>query len=371
MISRSWNLTMKSIKNIILIIFGVFLLSYIILPRFLRVSHSKPLFTEVTPYFIITALCLAILFLLLTIKNVRGVLLEFKIITHNSYPWLINIKAKFLFFFNLLYYEPLKLLDKQCKSLVSLKVKKDLDIIYLHKLTNLLYANIAKHNSFIDHSNRSSILLNKYFHIYLISKTIPKIIVLISFEVDIFYHQKLYYFYFTALLLLIPLFFQYITYVLQEHFSKPLERFNYEYEVLEDAYINPTNSSNIVLSILSITEIYERSIFFHLTNTPNPYNNKIGVTLQAMRDFRTKYNTSLDTEKVAKRSRPYIIYWGQMHVILWIFKQLDTYFDKYANLIIFTGYFIGWIYITFNLLYDFNFEGLSEVIIFPIDNPFN
>lgn len=341
---------MKLIKHYLYYLTIFVILLILILRRFLKINISKEFLETYSDLDIILNISTITLFAFLiwvTIskrQNTVGFSNKF-----------INVKSIFTFYAEKHYYTPLKIFDQ----IIFNKLKFYFNIERMLVINKILY-----HIYIILHANNFS-FFNKYYIIYMLSKYLPKIIVLFCFLLDVFYYTRFYYFYISLPLLLIPLIMQYIKYMIFKEFHSICKKLEDTLEIFD---IIPGTPDDLV-PLISIPDYLKKNCIIRIENKENPYQH-YGLTLSFYyRQPVEEKDKNLDYNYAIEHYTKYLRHIEIINVIYTLLINLEHKFDKNLNLLIFFSYFMGWFYIVTNLIFLKYTYDISIVI--NETNPFN
>lgn len=314
------------VKNILALIF----LCYIILSRFKRINLTKDFIETQDLLDLIFVEISLIIFLLLIIRTL------FMFITK------VNNNSKVTIYLSRilddLYYIPLKKIDNNINNYIKFKFKIE-RIIHINKFLIYLYVNILKPSNFKK--------MNIYFISYFILIYIPKIITVVVFFVDIFHFEKFHYFYRVLPLLLIPLVGQYVKYICFYEHNQIIDILETKLEVHDNNTLITTSN---LIPMLTIRQYLDKVSYYHINKIPNPFIGKIGLSYYYYKNRTDEQRAkNLDYNIITQRYINLLFNHERVAIILFLLNSIETKYNKYVNLIIFIGYFIGWTYIWFIL----------------------
>lgn len=342
-----------SIKYFLQIIVALSLLIFIIISRFKQIALTKTFLT----FHIIFILNITLLFCILLITTIYFLIKKQKAIH------VINLKKDLQNLVHNLFYSPLQQCDDYLVNILTKKTKFN-RANFINKKLYHIFTNVLQPNNFS--------IKNYYFILYFLFKYMPKILVVTIFLIDVFYYQQFYYFYWSLPLLLIPLFVQYLKYVVFLDYKKILAKFEQNIEFLD---IIPSTSENIIPRI-SVNDYLTKTVYFFLEKKINPYRDRIGFTyhyyqeLYKNANLEKNYVLKIDYEADKKRYQSYIVWIEKVNFIYVLLTTKERLIDLYINLIVFGSYLIGWLYILIIVINDITFLQNFKDTIEPFSDTF-
>lgn len=336
----------KGLKVVIQVFTILCLCYHFIIVRFLKLNNTRLFLEEHSLENLIFISATTSVFLFLIIYTIRSLKKKETIAINNQTKIIEIIKIKYEKLLDTILYQPLKEYDKTFKKIIRTKFKMERSKI-INNFLNYLYHYSIKRNQ----RHKSNI----YIYSFLFLKIIPKVITVIMFLIDIFYYNKIYYFYWCLPLFVIPLLLQYIKYIIFEEYFFLHTDIAQKLEVIETATLVTLNNGQKAFhfTYLSIAEYLDKAIIYDLTGELNPYKNKIGLSYEYL-NARPKEELSkkYDYTPITKHYLKYLAWIEKVHLIFYFLKCGEKKYDAKTNLIIYFCYFIGWGYIMINLLFN-------------------
>ena len=312
---------------------GLILVLYIILSKFKRIAVTKSLVS----FNLVIVIMITMIFFTLCIITLYSLLSKKE--TKQGFYYLKNLKENH-------YYTPLKILDKFINDFL-IKTFKFERLTHINKFLHNLYIKILKPIHFQ--------LMNKYFITYFSIKFIPKLITTSVFLLDIFYFHQFYYFYWSLPLLLLPLMLQYIKHVYFEDYFNFVDLLETNLEIADIK----TGTKNDLIPMLNVSQYLNQIIIYHLENKPNPFIGRIGLSYSYFKNRTPEQRTkNINYDKIREKYIWCLNWIEKVHVIHHLLITTEKRYNTHINLIIFSCYFIGWLYILLNLPFD-PFEGYT------------
>jgi hypothetical protein len=188
---------------------GIFIISFIIWNRFIRVRLPKEILADGSLAEILGVTCLFLLFLILFLYSFNKILPRKK----NKESWVNKI---------ILYISNNYYLNRILSFIINRVIQAPI-FVY-----NEVYKRVYMRPVIEYIGPRISAKLNNYTKVfYFILFVIPKMIVSICFFIDVIIHKEILYFYNSLVLLIIPLVLNVVLFVIQHHAVKQRERIEY------------------------------------------------------------------------------------------------------------------------------------------------
>jgi hypothetical protein len=308
-------------KNLALLLTGIFIVTFILWNRIIRVHLPRDIPYTLTDLSFILLLALCITFLILLILLIKIYLL------HKAQTAMIGAQL------HVFLAESLQELDYRIRSNPNI-------FSIINRLSNMLFIYSKKYISYSK-------------HIFLLFHFV-KILVPIMLLLDIIYFCKIALFYNMLILLLIPLAYRYL------------------YHMLNQIYTLETYVSDQRLTIRLQTLCENELIFMHISKATHYYIQETTLERLKIRDnnhvfhftLSTKYmqeNPDADWEAAFNSFESNLDYFSTMFEVLSTYYQLKKNYDPWINAIMISIYLICWSYVLYTSTYMLSSEFINLI----------
>lgn len=240
----------------------------------------------------------------------------------NIYKYLINnnyYKPKTVMLTNSLRFQITKIFEFWSNSLYAVHfylIEKFPKILLLFRnLGNFIYKKIPY---------KQLNILNILFII------IPKIVVLISFMIDVFNYNVLNYFYKTSILLLIPLIFNYLRFAIEESYLKSIREFNEVVIIKNKETQEHILAETYTLHYCKNPEFdFSKYTYSFTTEFKKKYENEHNIDYAAtLEDFMIDFNVCVQIVKymIVGLQIQHSLYGSRYYIVLYLFYILSWFY---------------------------------------------
>ena len=309
------------------------ILLYSIISRFLRINLVRDLNSF---NILFTAISCILFFFLCCFTFYRLFTYKKKVASNRVITCFINKLNKHFNVYKTYFKEPLITMEEQLNSFLESKFKYE-RIDYINDFLRYMNFKILRPTNFTRY--------NKYFIIYYSLKYIPKLFCVLVFVIELFYYQRLFIFYWILPLLLLPLLADYLKYMI-------FAEYYYFYNLVNEhlSFFNNTrkSSSEDLLPMINFNEYMENYIDCLINKKEDIFYKEVHLNLNFYLSKPGKIDHAKTKENYIK-----ILDWVKVvFVVHYFLTKNEVFYTIIINFIIYTLYFIGWIFILLHLIFS-------------------